>query len=168
MASISNRLAKKLNLEQHGDIIFGRANDIFFNVRLIKAELKKSYSSLIERLLAPKYETAHIEAFAYANKEVDLKEINGFIEENYFIYMVDNLKYRDNYFTMFLSKNDSININPSYIADFLTHFSSYLQDNSYYSACHICKSNDNISCIYMPSGRMQEICETCRLKNADM
>ncbi|MBT3319892.1 MAG: hypothetical protein HN948_09055 [Clostridia bacterium] len=175
MVRIEEKLAKQVDFTTKDDTIYGRVNDIFYNVKIIKSKKTAQPNNLSETLIyrkeknplafiiSPKYETAVFDVFATRSKPVDLVELNDFIETNYFIYKVYKMNYIEDHFSFLLDKNQSFNIKIPYIAQFMNDFSNHLKELDYYSACTKCGSTDNITC--KPArGMVIEICTACALK----
>lgn len=175
MKRVVEKLAKLVDFKVEDDISYGRINEIFFNVKIIKskktAQPKNLSETMIYRkennplafIISPKYETAVFDVFATRIKAVDLVELDDFIETNYFIYKVYKMNYIEDHFSFLLDKSHSFNIKLSYIAKFLHDFSKHLIELGYSSSCIKCGSNNHITNT-ISRGMMAEICTSCALK----
>lgn len=167
MAKIAANLAKKLNFTTRGDIAYGCINGFYVYVKLNKAPKQKSFNGLIDKLFEIKYDSANIDVFATRRDGIDLKAISRVFEDNYWVYKASKFQNVDGGFFLYLYKNNSINIKVSYIINFLNYITEYLNTNGYYSACSICGSIDNISCLDI-NGAIKIRCLNCQLKDSSM
>ena len=83
MAAITKQLKVMLGFERYENIVYGRLNDIYFNVRFIRHKKGTDFRSLADVLTEPKYDSVMIDAFAFKNNQIDLAEVNRFLELNY-------------------------------------------------------------------------------------
>lgn len=167
MAKLAAKLAKKLDFKSRDDIAYGCINGIYVCVKLNRAPKRDTFESLIDKLTEIKYDSANIDIFVNRRDGIDLKDISKLFEENYWVYKASKFQSTDSGFFLFLYKNDSVNIKASYIVNFLNYITDYLNANSYYSACSICGSNDNLSCLDI-DGAIKVRCLNCQLKDSSM
>lgn len=165
MKQIMQSVSKTLNLSAGESVVYGDVNGILYNVRFYRTPLKDSYSGLVERLLAPKCEGVGITAFVSRKGDADLRHIGTFLSDNYPVYRAEKERYRDGEMSVYLQKNDSINIKASYISEFLHFLSDYLHENGYYTACTKCGRSEGVS--YNPKSNTA-ICAQCLINCAKL
>lgn len=167
MAKRIAKLAKKLCFNYRDDITYGCINGIYVCVKLNRAPKMDSFEGLIDKLTEIKYDSANIDIFAAHEDGVDLKDISKLFEENYWVYKASKFQSTDGGFFLYLYKNDSVNIKVSYIIKFLDYITEYLKTNGCYSACSICGSNEQLSCLDI-NGAIKVRCLNCQIKESNM
>lgn len=160
MAKIYNKLAKKLGFENRDNIVYGRLNEIYVNVRFNKVPRKGKYMSVMDRSKDIKYDSVNIDVYAYRKEGVDLKEINKLLEMSIATYTVNKASLIDGRLSLFLFKNTNGDIKVSYVMKFLDFFTKYLSSNEYYSACSSCGNTNGLSKTY-ENDIVKEVCEGC-------
>ncbi len=165
MKQIIQSVSKSLNLTAGESIVYGDVDGILYSVQFYRTPLKDSYSSIMDRLLAPKCEGVCIKAFVSRKGGADLRHIGTFLSDNYPVYRAEKERYRDGEMSLFLQKNDSINIKASYISEFLHFFSDYLHENGYEPACTKCGRGEGVS--YHPEA-FTAVCAQCLVNSAKL
>ena len=168
MAAIQKKLAKKLGLDEKDDIVYGRVNDIYVNIRFNKPPKRDNFMNLIDKMTEIKYDSCNIDIFANKDDGIDLKELNRFIEMNYWeLYRANKASHIDGRLSLLLFKKETPDIKVSYVAKFLVFITDFLKKNGYYSGCSSCSTQGNLSYVYK-NDMVKEICESCRLKEQPM
>ncbi len=178
MASVIKKVARKWNLTQHGNLVFGRINDIFINLTFVKNVrenvnlTQRDYNKLaevylFEALIQPKFESVSVSAYVTKKGEIDIQEMSGFLDTHYESFRTSLPIYVNGYFGITLYQRDAVNVKAWYVNDFLQALSDFLNQRGYFSGCQKCRSNDNLSQVCI-AGKATEICENCRLKEAKL
>jgi hypothetical protein len=167
MASLINRLADKLDLMRHEDLLYGRVNDIFINLRFIKHIRNSQNANLIEFLVQPKYDRILMEVYVSKKASFDIQELSGFFELQYADYKTTLPEYFNGRFMFSLYQYDALNVKAWYVIGFLNTLTEFLNECGYFSSCLKCGGNDGISYIY-DKGKVTEVCTPCLMKEAKL
>ena len=176
MASVIKKVAKEWALTQFDNLLSGRINDIFVNITFVKHirvnvnMQKPDYTKLAEvnlfsAIIQPKYEYVSVDAYVSKKGEIDIPELSNFLDAHYESFRTSLPIYVNGHFGVTLYQRDAVDVKAWYVIDFLKFFTGFLSERGYFSGCHKCSSNDNLSQVYK-AGIAKEICENCLLKEA--
>ncbi len=167
MASIIKKLVENLNLSRREDLIFGRINDIFVNLKFIEHTKNESNANLIEFLMQPKYDCLTVNVYAAKKEPVNIRELSDFLELHYTDYRTSLPSYYNGRFFVSLYPHDTLNMKVSHVIAFLNLLTDFLSRQGYFSNCMICGGQNSISPVFS-SGIMLEMCVNCQLKDANL
>jgi len=168
MASLINRLAGKLNLLRHEDLLYGRVNDIFINLRFIKHIKNEHNANLIELLVQPKYDRVSMDVYVNKKEQIDIRELSDFLELQYTDFSTTMPEYFSGRFLFSLYQRDTLNVKDEYVISFLNALTEFLNQNGYYSGCLKCGGNDGITYSIYDRGKVTEICTPCLMKETKL
>lgn len=161
MAAVK-KLAREFKLSRDKDLLWGRVNDVFINIRFIRHIRNESNANIIEALIQPKYERVSMDFYVNKKSGINLAEVNEHLEKHHAIFKTNQAIYNKGRFWLSLFPRNTIGIKVGYTASFVDDFTDYLNFNEYGSGCEKCGGSDNLSQVYN-AGKATEICESCRL-----
>ena len=161
MAAVK-KLAREFKLSRDKDLLWGRVNDVFINIRFIRHIRNESNANIIEALIQPKYERVSMDFYVNKKSGINLAEVNEHLEKHHAIFKTNQAIYNKGRFWLSLFPRNTIGIKVGYTASFIDDFTDYLTFTEYGSGCEKCGGSDNLSQVYT-AGKATEICESCRL-----